>query len=175
MVNTHLKCHSVERYSLHGLYARADNSSTPRDESRLAPLNMQNGNGDNNWLSEVVLGFVFRWKIVAALIQRTPLLLEIHFQLSAMLGNVSRPKIRKDHLEHAGNNEGLIWSTGGNANVKAHLASRVNLDYYCLDFNAALLMLSGDPPPVHCSKFHRRTLVGRCRTTVHWQVVGAAE
>ena len=27
----------------------------------------------------------------------------------------------------------------------------------CLDFTAALLMLSGDPPLVHCWKFHRRT------------------
>ena len=52
--DTDLKCHCVERYPLDGLYARADDSSTPRDEGGFAPLNTQIENGDNNWSSQIV-------------------------------------------------------------------------------------------------------------------------
>ena len=72
-------------------------------------------------MESIVLGFRVWCKIAADLINSMQAIAFGNSQHSK-LGNVSRPLIRKDYLEHARNDKGLIWSTGGNANVKAHLA-----------------------------------------------------
>ena len=66
--------------------------------------------------------------------------------------------MRKHHLEHPRNDKSLIWPTGGDANIKTHFACRVKAvtDLYGSKFSplpAALLMLEGDPPVVHCWQF----------------------
>ena len=67
-------------------------------------------------------------------------------------------RMRKHHLEHPRNDKSLIWSTGGDANIKTHFACRVKAvtDMCGSKFSplpAALLMLEGDPPVVHCWQF----------------------
>ena len=66
--------------------------------------------------------------------------------------------MRKHHLEHPRNDKSLIWPTGGDANIKTHFACRVKAvtDLCGSKFSplpAALLMLEGDPPVVHCWQF----------------------
>ena len=66
--------------------------------------------------------------------------------------------MRKHHLEHPRNDKSLIWPTGGDANIKTHFASRFKAvtDLCGSKFSplpAALLMLEGDPPVVHCWQF----------------------